>query len=323
MQSAALHVISCHVPHIPHTHVLELLVVLHAIRGPLPPDPRLLDASEGRFNRREYARVDGHHPVLEPLRHTPHTSHVTSEEITRQTHRYVVGLLDDILLVLEGKESSQGAEDLLLLQICRCTQIPAVEHRGLDERAFCEAWVVESWWLAGGASTQHLGTLADGVLPQPDDLIHPLLVDHRPHTHALIQTMTHLELVDSLCEPLCKRLEDRFVDEEPVGADARLPAAAELARHSRRNCIVEICVFEHNEGRVASQLEGDLLDGAGSLLHQQLAHRRGASEGYLAHLLTGAQLLSHPGCLIMPAGHHVDHTTWYPGLLSELRQGQR
>ena len=76
---------------------------------------------------------------------------------------------------------------------------------------------------------------------------------------------------------------DAFLHEQAVGADAGLPGVAVLARDRALHGGVEIRVVEHDERRVAAELERHLLQRAGALRHQLLADLGRAGERELAH----------------------------------------
>src|SRR5436309_198804 len=76
-------------------------------------------------------------------------------------------------------------------------------------------------------------------------------------------------------------VEHAALDENPVRRDACLAGIAELAGHERLHHQVEVGVVEDEEGRVAAELERDLLHRPRALLHQQLADRGRAREAEL------------------------------------------
>src|SRR3546814_10902540 len=83
---------------------------------------------------------------------------------------------------------------------------------------------------------------------------------------------------------------DPFLHQDAVGTDAGLAGVAELGDHGTLDGGIEVGVVEHQEGRVATELQRDLLHRGGALLHQQLADLRRADEGELAHDRAGGHL---------------------------------
>jgi len=78
---------------------------------------------------------------------------------------------------------------------------------------------------------------------------------------------------------------------------------------------VEVGVVEDDERRVAAELERELLDRVGALLHECPAGFSGAGEGELAHGGIGAQLAAD-GARI--SGDDVEHAFRDAGALAKL-----
>jgi hypothetical protein len=53
---------------------------------------------------------------------------------------------------------------------------------------------------------------------------------------------------------------DAPIDDHAVDGDADLPRVEELAEHRDVDCAIEVGVIEHDEGRVAAELEDRALD---------------------------------------------------------------
>lgn len=72
--------------------------------------------------------------------------------------------------------------------------------------------------------------------------------------------------------------------------DACLSGAAKLAEHGSLDSKVKVGVLEHNERRVAAELETASLECASSKLCEHTAHPCAAGEAYLLHCRVGGQL---------------------------------
>ena len=82
---------------------------------------------------------------------------------------------------------------------------------------------------------------------------------------------------------LGERLVDAVLHQQAVRAHAGLPGVAVLGRDRARDRGVEVGVVEHDERRVAAELERHLLHRLRALRHQQLADLGRAGERQLAH----------------------------------------
>jgi hypothetical protein len=65
---------------------------------------------------------------------------------------------------------------------------------------------------------------------------------------------------------------------DPVGADARLAVVAVLRDDGARGGGVEVRIVEHDEGRVAAELQAQLLHRVGALAHETPARPRSSRE---------------------------------------------
>jgi len=115
-----------------------------------------------------------------------------------------------------------------------------------------------------------------------------------------------LQGLGALREAAGELLVDGVVDEEPVGAHARLAAVAEFRDHRPVDCGVQVGVLEDDEGRVAAQFQGHLLDGGCALGGQDPADLGGSGEGEVLHDRAGAQFPADGGRGLLVAGDDVE-----------------
>ncbi len=95
---------------------------------------------------------------------------------------------------------------------------------------------------------------------------------------------------------------DPVLDEHPVRRDARLAGVSELAEHRAGDGLVEVGVVEDDEGRVAAELERDLLHLVGALAHEELPDLGRAREPELADRRVRGQLAADRGRVLGVAG---------------------
>src|SRR5206468_325330 len=82
---------------------------------------------------------------------------------------------------------------------------------------------------------------------------------------------------------------------------------------------LQIGVVEDDEGRVASELERDLLHLRGTLRHQQLSHLGRAGEAELPDRGVPRELAADDGCVLRGSGDELEHTLRQAGLEPEPR----
>src|SRR5262249_50895824 len=128
------------------------------------------------------------------------------------------------------------------------------------------------------------------------------------------------ERLRPLDEPLDDRVVLRLGDEEPRPRLARLSLVEEAAEERAVDRHLEVGVVEDDVGRLAAQLEGHLLDGAGSELLNAPADLRRAGERDLVDERARAQLLAALGAAPVD---DVDDALREIGLVDDLRELER
>ena len=149
---------------------------------------------------------------------------------------------------------------------------------------------------------------------------HSLPVDQRTDLALLLQAMADLQISHSLRQSSRELLVDRILHEEPIRADARLARVAELRGDRAIHRVLQHAVAEHQERRVAPQLQTQLLHRPRRLSVQILANRSRACEGQGSHILRLQQSLPHLLSVLRCARHHVEHSRGNPRLFGEEGQ---
>ena len=104
---------------------------------------------------------------------------------------------------------------------------------------------------------------------------------HAPPSARTQSTDTRTRPTRHLCDEL---LSDVLLHEEAGTGAAGLALIEEDGLHDALHSCVLVRGVEHHDGRLAAQLERDLLASAGGLLAQEAAHVGGAGEGNLGHV---------------------------------------
>jgi hypothetical protein len=114
----------------------------------------------------------------------------------------------------------------------------------------------------------HLGAFGEGIR---DMLLHfgdGLLIDQRALVGRALQAVADTELCHRGRQLLGEFIVNPFLDQQPVRAYASLPRVAVFAGDCALHRGIEVGIVEYDEGRIAAELERQLLDGAGALDHQ-------------------------------------------------------
>ncbi|MNC07615.1 hypothetical protein D3C75_551680 [compost metagenome] len=177
---------------------------------------------------------------------------------------------------------------------------------------------------AGGVGLpphQHAGPGGLGLADQGGDLVGGGGIDEGAYLGAFTHAIPHLEAAHRSGQLLGEGVMDAGLHQDAVGADAGLAGVAVFGGECPGHGGVEVGIVKHDEGGVATQLQGEPLHGVGALAHQQLADAGGAGEGELAHLGVAAQLVAHDRGLM--GGDYVDDPGGNARLLGQGCQRQR
>ena len=147
------------------------------------------------------------------------------------------------------------------------------------------------------------------------------IVDERTLRHPVVEARTRPSSRSTARrKPLGELVVDRRLHQEPVGADAGLSGVAILRDDRALDRRIEIGIVEHDERRVAAELERHLLDGAGALRHQQLPTSVDPVNEILRTVGIGRQLAAD---LARRSGDDIEDAGRQPGALGEHGERQR
>ena len=110
---------------------------------------------------------------------------------------------------------------------------------------------------------------------------------------------------------------DVLLDEDAGAGLAHLPGVEVDAEQGADDGALEVGVGEDDVGRLAAELQGDLLDVSGGGLHHLFAHLCGAGEGDLVHQVRGGQACAG---VLTGAADDVHHARRAAGLVEDAAQ---
>ena len=131
------------------------------------------------------------------------------------------------------------------------------------------------------SSGQHGGAALDGVGDQGLNLPQPRLVDQRADLDAVFGAAPDGQGLHTRSQATTELVNDRGMHIDPVGRGARLAHVAHLGRDRPLDRLIEVGVLEHDERRVAAQLEGGPQNFLRALLEKQPADGGGTGEDNL------------------------------------------
>ena len=155
------------------------------------------------------------------------------------------------------------------------------------------------------------------------DLRERVGVDQRALLHAPLEARADLQLRRLFGEALDEGVVDLRVRVEAVGADTRLAGVAVLGEERTFDGRVEVGIVEHDERRVATEFERQLLQRRRALLHQDASDRGRSGEGQLANHRRIAQRLADGDRVLLVRRDDVEHARREPGALREFGEGER
>src|SRR5471032_1398603 len=119
---------------------------------------------------------------------------------------------------------------------------------------------------------------------------------------------------------LGERVVDRVLYVQTVSAHARLAIVAVLGNDGAFDGLIQVCVVEHDERRVAAQFQGDFLDVLGAFGHQLTTDFGRTGERQLAHDRVAGQLAAD---VASAAGDNAQHAFRDACAVCQLNQCQR
>jgi len=296
--------------HCSESNRLRNEVLIDTILGTFPTETRVLDSAKWRDNITDKPGIDTHHTHLQRLRNPIAPLHVPAVEVAREAHVRGIGQLNDLPLRAEREQRGHGPEGLL------GGDLHVAGHVAQDGRLE-EVGAEVGEALAAGEDARAAGHRVAHVALH---LGHRPPVDQRAVGHARVEAAAHLEGVHARRELRRECVVDPRLHEDAVRAHAGLPRGAELRGDGAGHGRVEVRVVEHDERRVAAQLEGQLFERVRRLLHQQLADARAAGEGNFAHCLGRCYGFSDFS-RVVESGDDIDNSFWYTSSIREFGQG--
>ena len=230
----------------------------------------------------------------------------------RQPVAGVVGQADRLGLVPEPDHRNDRAEDLL----ARDGHVVggAVEHRRSQEVAGPER---ASRPLPTGHDP---GALIDATSDVALDGVTLAGRDHRPDLGLGVRRHSHPDRGGGGRVALDHLVLDRLLDQQPGTGAAILATVLEHGEWRQRADLLEIGIGEDDAGRLAAQLQGDALDGAG-----RPAGDLGANLGRTGEADLSDQWMLHECVTDLRSwpGNHVQHTVGDAGLKRQLAIAKR
>src|SRR3954467_6195762 len=290
-------------------HAFHLEVFLDAVLRALAAEARVLHAAKRRDLGRDDAGVRADDADLHLFRDAEDAADVAAVEVAGEAELGVVGELDHLVLAFEANEWRHRAEGLFV----------GNDHLGRDVRDHGRL-EEEAAARMSFPSENHPCTLAERIGDARLALLPALLVDQRSDHHARLGAGAYLEAFHLLGELGGELVVAGGLHVDAVRADAGLARVAvfrgECAFHRR----VEVGVVEHDEGRVAAELERELLDGVRALAHEHAASLGRAGERELAHRPVRAPLIADG---LRVAGKDVDDAFGDARAFGKLRERER
>lgn len=222
-----------------------------------------------------------------------------------QTVDGLVRNADGLLLILELLNRANGAKDLLLDDLHVLVDIG--EDRRLDEVALV---------AMAGTAGQHLGAGLLTVLNVAHDPVKLQLRHLRALEGVGLEGVADLVGQRALLEALQELVVDRLVDQNARAGAAALAVVEVDTKVDPRDGVVNVGIREDNVGRLATQLQGNLLQVAlGRGLQDAPANQGRAGEGDLidVHVVRDGSTGD-----LAETREDVDHTRREAGLLDQL-----
>lgn len=191
----------------------------------------------------------------------------------------VVGEFDGFLGTTEGEDGEDRAKDLV--DDARTGGLHVVDHGGREEETLL------------GELDRRLVDRGSFLASQIDVVRHPLelhLVDEGTHVDALVEGVSHSEVVHSPLDLLDHSLGDALLHEQTRTSAADLSLVVPDGVDETLDGAVKVSVIKDDERRLASQLERQLLSTSSGALAQQSSHASASREGSLVHVLVVHQV---------------------------------
>ena len=285
--------------------------LVEAVLAALQAEAALLVAAEGGVRARPgAAAVDVDHPGPDPLGDLVGAHRVGGPDAAAEPELAVVGQPHRLVVVVEPDDHADRAEELLAGDRHRVVDVD--EQRRLDEEALVQA-------RRPAAAVGDLRALGLPGADQALDLLPLGGADQRAHGDVGVGRVPDLDLVQRRLDQADQLVQARAVDQGPGQQGAALPGVGGHGEHHRRDDPLEVGVGGDDVGRLAAELEHDLLQRRRGLRVHQPADRVRAGEADDVHPRVGGQRL--PGRRV--AGDDVEHPRRQPRLVGHLAEDER
>mmetsp|Transcript_10543 Transcript_10543/g.31058 ORF Transcript_10543/g.31058 Transcript_10543/m.31058 type:complete len:324 (+) Transcript_10543:743-1714(+) len=113
------------------------------------------------------------------------------------------------------------------------------------------------------------------------------------------------------------------MDQETIGADARLSRVSKFRRHRGIHGLIDVGVVEDYERSVPAQFQRHFFDGIAPLLHEKFSHGRGTREAYLFYGRVGAEFFTDVRGRFPVGGHKLENTVGHTRSIRQRLDRQR
>lgn len=221
----------------------------------------------------------------------------------------VVAQVDDLLLILELGDGADGTEDLLLHDLHVGADV--AEDGRLDEVALVTVSLTTGL---------ECGTLLLAGLDVAHDAVILKLADLGTLESLVVERVTDLVLGGTLLEGGQELVVDALLNEDTGTGAAALTVVVVDTKVDPADGLLDVGIVEHNVGRLAAKLKGDLLQvGSSSSLHDLATDNGRSSEGNLVNIHVRGD--GGTGSLAI-ARDEVENTSGELGLVDELSEDE-
>lgn len=257
---------------------LNLGVSLETSLAKLTTNTTLLDTTEWHTEVAIIAAVDPDHTGLDLRGGTVSTLNVLGEKGSAETVSGIVGTGDSLLLGDKAGDDNEGTEDLLAVDA------HVILNTGEDGRGNEESTAVADV-LEGLAASDEGSALGLAGLNVRKNTVVLCLSDLRTLEGVVGEGVT--DLASGGCNFLEERDElivHRVVNQDTGGRSADLALVIHDTDVGPLSSLLKVGILKHNQWGLASGLEGNVLKGASSHLHNLTTSGSGASESNLVNI---------------------------------------
>src|SRR6185503_3459855 len=275
----------------------------------LAPQAGMLVPTEGHVRVDGTVRVDPYRTGFDLRHEAVHGFQIVRPDARAQAVRRVVGERRDLVEVVETLRYEHGAENFLLHDAHRALDV------GHDGRLHVEAPMRRR--VAAGDDGRAL--VAAG-LDVADDAFLLLARHERAHLRARIEARSELDRLRRAADAFDDAIEDLPVHVQARARSTHLPGVEEDRARGAADDGLDVRIGQHNDRRLAAELERHTLQGVGRGFVDCLSDERGAGERDLVDTR-----MSHEGGadVLAVAGQNVDDAGRKARLDDQVAEPQR